>query len=258
MGFLSGVLSNIYNHLGQHKGEITEAIDTLKQNKHAGKKGFNVAIVKVVEGVRGYNESVRKSNKKVSDPINTLKEQMEELKKSVSEINTNNSVQGHDFTTKKERVDKELKKCTDNARGFYFGIHNADADILDLNNNCKTKVDYAVIAVEHETKRLDELHKQAEYDFGDVESAIYQRLANLKNKVNDQICREVNSLINDLKSLVRNILEKLNQIKQTLETCVNNLDEWIEAAKQVVAAAETRIDKDILPMIGKQEKKPEE
>ncbi|CDR71912.1 hypothetical protein, conserved [Babesia bigemina] len=92
MGFLTGVLSNIQGHLGQHNGQINEAIEALNKNKHGGKKGFNIAIGKVVEGVRGYNDGVMKSNNKVSEPIRKFYDYTNYLIEAIGMFNDHNDI----------------------------------------------------------------------------------------------------------------------------------------------------------------------
>ncbi|CDR71476.1 hypothetical protein, conserved [Babesia bigemina] len=227
MGFLSGVLSNIQSHLGQHKNTLDSAIEALNKNKHLGKKGFNAAIGQVVEGVGGYNDKVKESNKKVRDPITTLKDKMEELKTTVSQINTNNSVQGHDFTTENERVGEQLQKFKKHAEAFCGSMRDAEKNILDLNNDCRTKVNSALKIVTRESAIVHRVSDKASEDYWSMGKEINRILEYLKTVMHEKISTQVNDLVRQLKERVMVIHSKLVNISNTLLKYIKELSNWI-------------------------------
>ncbi|CDR71610.1 hypothetical protein, conserved, partial [Babesia bigemina] len=164
MGFLSGFLSNIHKHLGQHKGEITEAIKSLEQNKHAGKNGFNAAIAEVVKGVRGYNKAVEQSNKKVSEPMTLILSQVdEEFKRSVADIfpeKTLSAAKNADVFNAVDQINEKLRHCHLSAEKFNgtfnFDKHNKTIlnAVNDLNPNLVIRVKNSLSNVKHESERL--------------------------------------------------------------------------------------------------------
>ncbi|CDR97488.1 hypothetical protein BBBOND_0313900 [Babesia bigemina] len=250
MGFLSGVLSNIHKHLGQHKGEINNAITSLETNKHAGKKGFSVAIVKVVEGVGGYNDGVMKSNKRVSDPIIRLLEQVNDaFKKQVSELNKNIDIR-RPQTAQEAALDAEnlVKQSVRNATNFFetLDIDRNHKDIKisinDLNSNLRDRVNIACDSVKLETKHLRELSRKEEKHLQDMEREIERVLTDAGACVNREIRGQVTKLINDMKERVTKIKLQLEDIKRTLTGYVDELTKWIDSVTIVITAALGRVD----------------
>ncbi|CDR71907.1 hypothetical protein, conserved [Babesia bigemina] len=230
MGFLSGVLSNIQDHLGQHKNEISEAIDTLNKNKHAGKKGFNDAIVKVVAGVRGYNEKVKRSNEDIKNPIRTLLRQIGEkgeLYKGLNALQVPDALhQAEEAATKAEKL---VETYIQTSKKFETEHKCTTKHISDLNSNCQTNVNHAYKNVMYETKRLEELSAKELQDMREMLSLITSTLDGLRDNIIAQINTHINELVNNLKGLVQNtILNPLNDINEKLKEYIQTLRKWIE------------------------------
>ncbi|CDR71577.1 hypothetical protein, conserved [Babesia bigemina] len=237
MGFLSGVLSNIKEHLGQHKDEIDIAIEALKQNKHAGKNGFNAAIGRVVAGVRGYNEKVRDSNECAKTPIRTL---MKYVKPVKGELNkTLNDIQVVDdprqveeqVSTAKALVATSLQKYKE----YETQYRDVTKHINDLYSQCKTSIHNAHKVVSHETTRLEQLASREATELEATEKMIRETLTALETQVVIHIKREVNALVEGLKGLIKNvILKDLTQISVNLQSHVKDLKKWIEEADEML------------------------
>ncbi|CDR71738.1 hypothetical protein, conserved [Babesia bigemina] len=241
MGFLSGVLSNIHMHLGQHKDTLNDAIDILNKNKHAGKKGFNDAIAQVVAGVRGYNDRVKRSNEKVKEPIEKLQAQMEELKNQVSEMVENNSPAGEKDEAVKA-VDKHLDNCKNHANVFnnLFDLvskTDMNMNVNDLNPKLRDNVLVALNAVQHESKRLQRLSEKAGQDLRSVYFNSITALKKLEKSVKEKIKTDVEQLVHNLKGLVTFIRTKLKGVNKLLKQYVSELDWWIYETRKMVAPA---------------------
>ncbi|CDR71559.1 hypothetical protein, conserved [Babesia bigemina] len=193
MGFLSGVLSNIYSHLGQHKNTLNEAITLLEQNKHAGKKGFNVAIGKVVEGVGRYNGNVKKSNDLVKTAIKNLQRGMKNYKKEELQTKLPNSIDPKRPTAStQESVEKAkslVEDCRKYAKDFITAVDiktKTDATknaIKDLNPKLRDTIENVRKNMQHESKRLKELSSKESKDLEATEDKIKKTLSSLKVNV---------------------------------------------------------------------------
>ncbi|CDR71987.1 hypothetical protein, conserved [Babesia bigemina] len=252
MGFLSGVLSNIKEHLGQHKNEITSAIESLKQNKHRGKNGFNAAIGKVVEGVGRYNEKVRESNEKISVPINKfLNEVNEDFRKQVSAIDENNPDAGDNFSTAVTSAESLVNKCITSAVAFENRIGNARDETNDLNILLKNDVVRYVNNVTYEAKRLKTLSAKERHDLQNMEQKIETTFAKLEANVNKEIGDKVTWLVDTLKTLVRDIKKRLEEVNKKLWECYKTLHKWIVKAGCDVESAQQVVQRIINNEIGK-------
>ncbi|CDR71893.1 hypothetical protein, conserved [Babesia bigemina] len=241
MGFLSGVLSNIKEHLGQHKGEITEAINTLKQNKHAGKKGFNVAIGSVVAGVGGYNGNVRNSNNYVKNPIEALLNHVREggeLDKAVDKIPVCN--------VSKEAVITAVT-LVEQCRGFANVFHKAfnlntqpqmKIAVEDLNPDIQVKIDNAKKNIGLELTRLTKYSQQKRgKQWTDLETTITlieKTSTDLGECVNVNMRNRVTDLVRQLKTKVEEIKKQLQVIDQKMQWYIDRLNRWIVAADEML------------------------
>ncbi|CDR97481.1 hypothetical protein BBBOND_0313830 [Babesia bigemina] len=252
MGFLSGVLSNIQGHLGQHKEQINNAITSLKQNKHGGKKGFNVAIGSVVKGVRGYNKAVEQSNKKVSEPMTLILSQVnEEFKSSVAEIlpqETLSAAMNADVSHAVDQINEKLRHCHLSAEKFNgtfnFDKHNKTIlnAVNDLNPNLVIRVKNSLSNVKHESERLKALSDKEKSDLQAMRERLSECLEALGKGVNCKVSDKVTELVDYLKGKVQEILKLLNSINNTLQQYVAELGQWIDNANVIVEAAEKKIE----------------
>ncbi|CDR71986.1 hypothetical protein, conserved [Babesia bigemina] len=238
MGFLSGVLSNIKEHLGQHKDTLNDAIEALKQNKHGGKKGFSVAIGKVVEGVRGYNDGVRNSNhhvkSKIEDLYNYVKtENGGKLLNDINAIQVNNPVDP-ELTDAASETKKLVERCLEQSRQFDRELNNAEQHINDLNLTCKTSVNSAHRNVRHETARLEDLAAREHQGMTDTLSLVTTTLEEAKKKINERIDEDVKKLIEKVRTSVQSILTQLKSISKELQRCTAELQDWISKVEKFI------------------------
>ncbi|CDR71570.1 hypothetical protein, conserved [Babesia bigemina] len=251
MGFLSGVLSNIKGHLGQHKNEINDAIEALKTNKHGGKKGFNVAIGKVVAGVRGYNDAVMKSNKKVSDVLTKMqkdadKYSAERLEKLLPPRNADDPVKIVNLIVAADQTVEECLKEADKFNNALDMKNNAEElrnAIRDLNPNLSTKIENVRENIKHEREGLNKLAGHEKNDLQSMEAKIKTKLHDVKCKVNEHIKKKVKQLVERLKEKVREIRAKLVDIEDKLAQYVKELESWMKEAKKVIDTLLTTVDK---------------
>ncbi|CDR71480.1 hypothetical protein, conserved [Babesia bigemina] len=252
MGFLSGVLSNIKEHLGQHRDIIQPAINILNKNKHGGKKGFNAAIESVVKGVRGYNESVAGSNKKVSEPMTLILSQVNEgFKRSVTEIlpqETLSKAKDFQVSSAVEKIDKLLQQCQKHAAKFntQLNIDNTDNIIKnainDLNNDLSLRVKNSIKSVKYETDRMNRMAESRQNELQETTAKIKSVFSNVENCINNKVREDIDKLVNDLKSRVQKILEQLNIISGKLKGYVSELQTWIDSVTTVIKSALEKVE----------------
>ncbi|CDR71668.1 hypothetical protein, conserved [Babesia bigemina] len=252
VAFLSGVLSNIKEHLGQHNEQITEAINILNEKKHAGKKGFNAAIESVVKGVRGYNESVAGSNKKVSEPMTLILSQVNEgFKRSVTEIlpqETLSKAKDFQVSSAVEKIDKLLQQCQKHAAKFntQLNIDNTDNIIKnainDLNNDLSLRVKNSIKSVKYETDRMNRMAESRQNELQETTAKIKSVFSNVENCINNKVREDIDKLVNDLKSRVQKILEQLNIISGKLKGYVSELQTWIDSVTIVITSALEKVE----------------
>ncbi|GBE63146.1 hypothetical protein BOVATA_046390 [Babesia ovata] len=226
MAFLHGVLDNIKPKLGQHNDKIREAIESLITHKHSGKNGFNTAIGAVVEGVKGYNEGVKASNRKVD----------EKFKSGVSAIlpRDQEGNAGRVEEAKRE-VEAKLAECQEKAAEFNDAFNLATNSemknaVNDLNPKLHERVVVAAKAVKHESDRLTELSTKESEELRETEAKIRSVLQGLNDSVNRSITTQVKSLVKFLCSEVSAIKDKLVSISEMLGNYVEQLKRWISDA----------------------------
>ncbi|CDR71916.1 hypothetical protein, conserved [Babesia bigemina] len=252
MGFLSGILSNIQGHLGQHKNTLDIAINSLKQNKHLGKNGFNIAIGEVVKGVRGYNERVKESNDKVSKPIKKLQADLnkkfdEKASAILPKQHENAPTEiGHAVSRAVSLVDE----CKSFARVFFSNMRKAEEDfkaISYLNDECKNNVNNARDNIFHEAEMLNRWSSKGKEwkDFKTVESLIQSTLTSLGNCVNTDITEKITAFVNELMNKISAILKELQRIDKQLWESVLSLEDWIKRTKSDI----TFLQKDVAKIL---------
>ncbi|CDR71862.1 hypothetical protein, conserved [Babesia bigemina] len=225
MGFLSGVLSNIYKHLGQHKETITSAITSLEANKHAGKKGFNDAIGEVVAGVGRYNDRVRESNENVKNAITTLSSNVEPIKKELQNDSASNSV---------EKINKQIETCLHHAERYVGAIKDANDHVNDLQGDLMNKLKSKTEIVKYQRKRLSQLYERQKSDFEEVTKLVGVQLNDAKESITTTVTQKINSFIDELTAIVRALIQKMSEINDTLSQHVERLHDWIEKSHKAV------------------------
>ncbi|CDR71597.1 hypothetical protein, conserved [Babesia bigemina] len=251
MGFLSGVLSNIKEHLGQHKDTLNDAIESLNTNKHAGKKGFNDAIVKVVEGVGRYNDGVRNSSNHVKNKITDFDREMKRLKKTVSGIVQNNPVADETLKYQQaaEEIERRLAEYEKRAADFNNTLdmqHNDETTrnaINDLSDKLRDRIDNVRRTMVHEKSRLSELAAKEKERFQSLEACINTTLVGVGACVNREIGNKVKELIRDLRQMVQKMFVQLEKINKELPQFVERLQAWIQKADGDVGKTEGEVKK---------------
>ncbi|CDR71574.1 hypothetical protein, conserved [Babesia bigemina] len=242
MGFLNGVLSNIHKHLGQHKSTLDSAINILNTNKQLGKNGFNAAIGEVVAGVRGYNDAVMKSNKKVSDVLTKMqkdadKYSAERLEKLLPPRNADDPVKiGNLIEAANETVAECLKKADEfnTALDMKNNAEELRNAMKDLNPNLITKIENVRENIKHESKRLNKLAEHEKNDLHSMEAEIKTKLHDVKCKVNEHIKKKVKDLVERLKDRVREMQTKLVDINVDLTKHLEKLEKWMKDVKKFI------------------------
>ncbi|GBE63103.1 hypothetical protein, conserved [Babesia ovata] len=236
MSFLHGVLCNIQGHLGLHSDKIREAIESLNTNKHLGKEGFNAAIVKVVSGVREYNEGVVKSNTSIKSPIWTF---LQPFKKDKGELMKQiNALQVSDVPRQAEQEASKAKSlvesCLRHSNVFDSALSKLTKDINDLNAQCKTSVNSSHKNVKYEIKRLEQLSSREHGDLAAMIKLIGTKLNGLGVEVKDEICKQVRDLVEHLKGRVQLIKLQLEDVNKSLKEYLKDIDQWMSEADRIV------------------------
>ncbi|CDR71521.1 hypothetical protein, conserved, partial [Babesia bigemina] len=261
MGFLSGVLSNIQGHLGQHKDTIEPVIKVLEEKKHAGKEGFNAAIESVVAGVREYNGNVKSSNEAVIEPLQLL---LDYTKKNGGELITSiNNIQAESHRLDPQLADAvrscgdRLKEATERSKRcaeFLDPKANNNTkmkkNIYDLNDKLRDKVLHVRKLVEYESQRLASVHKRKDAELKETTEKIKTSFRNLKSCINKQVGDDIDKLVKSLMVRVQKILKKLREISSNLEKYISELGAWIKEAEEFATAALERINKILKHMDG--------
>ncbi|CDR71448.1 hypothetical protein, conserved [Babesia bigemina] len=255
MGFLSGVLSNIKDHLGQHKTQINEAIEVLKQNKHAGKNGFNDAIGQVVEGVGRYNTAVSVSNNLVKQEVKKLNDKVSDaFLKSVDNVlaemrdKQNNLIPYQDKQVEQAvgQIDAKLEECKKNATAF-INITDTERSVIktsinDLNSDLKHKLENVRRTVEYESERLGRVKEQESKELKKTIEKIGEVMRTLKVDVDCKIGEDVRAFVSALKKKVTPIKESLTDANSRLAKYVFSLEQWIVNAEKIMSDAEKQVN----------------
>ncbi|GBE63358.1 hypothetical protein, conserved [Babesia ovata] len=249
MSFLHGVLHSIKPKLGLHSNEIQSAITSLNANKHSGKDGFNEAISAVVQGVKGYNEGVRESNKKVN----------EDFKSEVSGILSNDAVAGDAKLIGQAEVSikQKLGECKGFARTFNdtlnITIEATKNAINDLDPTLAHRVTNAIRSVKHEIDRLRALSDKEKEELTETKAKLSEAINALKAGAREKIEAKVNELVKALKDAVTEIFKKLDDINDKLAQYVIALNEWAQQAGKDIDAAEATANEIVNKNVGKQQ-----
>ncbi|CDR71384.1 hypothetical protein, conserved [Babesia bigemina] len=228
MGFLSGVLSNIHKHLGQHKGEINNAITSLETNKHAGKKGFSVAIVKVVEGVGGYNDKVRESNERIRKTIETLTDAIVKMEKVLS------GIINHDHVSKIESTVSDVIK---DAKEYAVGILQINRDIEDLQPDLKGKINNAADNINYQRWILSQAYETQKSQWTTITGLVSQQLNAAVERINEETSGKISVVKSRLILKMDDLRNKIWDVNNTLKGHISQLSSWIEKAQIAVDEA---------------------
>ncbi|CDR96089.1 hypothetical protein BBBOND_0212310 [Babesia bigemina] len=267
MGFLSGVLSNIKEHLGQHKNEITQAIDTLNTNKHLGKKGFNDAIGSVVKGVRKYNGFLKISNDRVSKPVVELLSYFTEESSGKFCLGFND-IQVDKVSDDPKQTDPEVTKadnlvtqCLAKANEFNSKLDSSvpkniktQNAINDLNHKLRERVHSVRETVKYETDRLTTLSRKEKENYDAIVKMV-KKLESVQSCFKSEITQRVTGLVNKLKEDVQKIKEKLEAIYKELERGVSALDTWAWEADGFVSDVMMKVEKILEEVVHPAERK---
>ncbi|GBE63192.1 hypothetical protein, conserved [Babesia ovata] len=249
MAFLHSVLNDVHAKQPYNVGKNILRDNVLSHfngNLCSGHNGFKSVIDLVAQGVGRYNREVERSNKKVSDPIIKLQEEMETLKKQVSEILKDHSVAGtmnpkQPVTFTPEQVEKaesliydSSMSCIRNADTFGKDMRRALLNIDHLNHDLRTRVNNVRNTIAHERERLDKASTKQWQDMIRMNEAIIDTMNALQKCINEHITADVNTLVNTLREMVRKIRDKLVGIEKDLGNYVSKLENWISEADRIV------------------------
>ncbi|GBE59952.1 hypothetical protein, conserved [Babesia ovata] len=241
MSFLHGVLHHIKPTLGLHRNKIDEAIRLLNANKHSGKDGFNTAIVKVVQGVRQYNEGVENSNNAVKKPIKKLQDEMEDLKNKVREIHDSHSASG--------AIDNKVTECLQQARDFIDNIAQNSAHVSDLSDDLERNVNKARDNIAYQRSELDRIHRLQQGQLREVVALVEQQLNDAKSVINETSARGITAFVSEANKRITTLKNEITETDTALTQYVSQLNEWINKADAAVAAALDKVEK-ILNEVG--------
>ncbi|GBE63226.1 hypothetical protein, conserved [Babesia ovata] len=261
MAFLHGVLGNIKDKLGQHKGTLDTALKSLKSTNNNGITKYKAAVAEVAGGVRAYNVSVERSNDAVKSVINKLQKQIgSEFLSTIKNILPKKEAPKNIFppppvepyTSKEIReaetlVNKKLEDCKQNAAAFCSHLeteHSAHKNsINDLNDNLRVTLSHVRSTVAYEAKRLGEVKAAKAAEFSDTEEKITATLKSMKISVDCKIDAQIKELISKLREKVQKILDELRGIDKRFREYYNALQEWIIKAEKVVDEAHGEVNR---------------
>ncbi|GBE63170.1 hypothetical protein, conserved [Babesia ovata] len=249
MSFLHGVLHNIKPKLGLHKESINDAIKSLNTNKHSGKEGFNAAIGEVVQGVREYNEGVRRSNQQVKITVENLQSKVSDafvrdvnniLPDIVAGVKMEHSAQ--EIKSAETLIGGKLEDCEINASAFVDSLSRHSETIDNFNNTLCNRVRGVISSVEHEKVRLHDVAAKEKDILTAATDKIGDALNKLKCSVNDKIKVDVGKLVKEVKEALKPIKDKLEEINRQLIEYTRALEEWIANAEAAVKAAFDKVE----------------
>ncbi|GBE62922.1 hypothetical protein, conserved [Babesia ovata] len=254
MAFLHGVLQDVHTKQPYNVGKTIlheNVLSHFNGNLCSGHNGFKSVIETVAQGVGRYNEGVKASNKKVSEPITDILLQVgEEFKKKVSDVLKDNVVAG-DANKKIQQakwdVDMRLEECQENARTFNDTL-NVDKHtdikqaINDLNPTLALRVNNALRAVSHESDRLKALSDKQKIDLQAATEKITEVMKKHGKEVNCKVTDQVSVLVDYLKRKVEEILRLLEGINKRLQDYVAELGRWFDKANDAIKVAEKKVE----------------
>ncbi|GBE62940.1 hypothetical protein, conserved [Babesia ovata] len=254
MAFLHSVLKDVHDKQPYKVGmeNLKRLVDEqIKPKLCHGHEGFKSVIDLVAQGVRGYNEGVKASNKKAKRRIERLLEKVgDSFKKQVSAIHDHLDPR---FPTEAEKAEESVKsrleECLDYAKRFNEALDTGTDEkqikeaIDDLNPNLRDKVKKAMSFVKDETERFQKLSEKENRDFEAMKKIIQSVLTDHGKKVNEHVCREVTALVTKLRVLVRKILDEMKSVEKNLFNYLQNLTTWIRQADTAVNVALDKIEK---------------
>ncbi|CDR71746.1 hypothetical protein, conserved [Babesia bigemina] len=233
MGFLSGVLSNIREHLGQHKDTLDIAINTLNKNKHAGKNGFNEAIEKVVEGVRGYNDKVRESNEKINGVIINFTKQIKNIPEAVRNFNDHNSV---------NQINDSVDECIKASSKYVVGMLTVHKEIKDLEDNLENKVNNTTNIIEYQYGRLSLIYEKQKEDLQQLTELLGEQHRSVQKQINKTTEEKVGEYAGEIYARVDKLKSNIVTVNGTLKTYVSELENWIEIVQKSVEMALKKVE----------------
>ncbi|CDR71891.1 hypothetical protein, conserved [Babesia bigemina] len=253
MGFLYQVLKDVSEKQPYETGKEylnTLVSSTLKSNLNSGHDGFCKAFPMVTVNVNRYNQAVKSSNESIKNKIQTFSKEMQLLHKTVSEIQKDNALadDAKQIGLNEESVKKSLADCQRKAENFTNDLdvknsHNSNKDAInDFNEKLRDKIVSVHHTLVHEKNRLSELSKKDEEKLAATKDKITEALDGVKRKVNDHICKEVNTLVTHFTKKIQAILQKLNDINGKLKTYIGELDRWIREAQSSVITVQGHVD----------------
>ncbi|GBE63296.1 hypothetical protein, conserved [Babesia ovata] len=242
MSFLHGVLHNIKPKLGLHKESINDAIKSLNTNKHSGKEGFNAAIGEVVQGVREYNEGVRRSNESVKSVINNFIGDVILLGSDL------NNFTGHNHV---DVINVKVEACINHAKDYAVGMEHAERHVKDLQDELESKVRNATKNIEYQAQQARSIHASQKKELERVTRLVESELREAKERINETVKRDITELFEGLNVKITALKGEIQGVNDVLEKHVSELGELINKAHEAVVAAMAQVEK-ILDEVGNQ------
>ncbi|CDR71710.1 hypothetical protein, conserved [Babesia bigemina] len=253
MGFLYQVLKDVSEKQPYETGKKfidTLINDHLEPNLNLGHDGFCKAFPTLSLNVDRYNKQVKSSNESIKNKIKNFGREMQQLNKTVSEISIDNSLadDAEQSGLNEDLVKKSLADCQRKAENFTNDLdvqnsHNSNKDAInDFNEKLRDKIVSVHQTLVHEKNRLSELAKKEEEKLAATKDKITATLDGVKSKVNDHICKEVNTLVTHFTKKIQVILQKLNDINGQLKTYIGELERWIRDAESSVITVQGHLD----------------
>ncbi|CDR93692.1 hypothetical protein BBBOND_0100210 [Babesia bigemina] len=238
LAFLYAVFSDVRDNQPYVAGRdvLHDVIVELKSQLWRGHKGLSQVIPKVATGLRDYNATVKASNKKVKEPIETVLGHVKpdgELRKGIQALQiTETSKSAEDEQTVESAVFL-VEGCKEVARVFSKSLTAAKDAINDLNPKLKKKLENARRSFFNHVDWLSKWSKKGEK----------KRLDKMVQKIKSR-----------LKQLAKGIKMKLEGITAGLEEYVKELGQWMGEAKEYINAVKTYVDEIMKQLDGEHRK----
>ncbi|CDR71926.1 hypothetical protein, conserved [Babesia bigemina] len=237
MAFLYQVLKDVCEKQPYNVGKNTLNSVSSVINKHlcSGHEGFKKLFDELPARIAGYNREVQEGNERVKGPIEKLQEDMEELKKQVSENLNDNAFSGEiEASAKVNDAWHLVRSCLDNTLTLENRLFDARNNIFNLNSTLCDKVRNAKGTIQHERDRLDKLSRKKENDLNNMIKTVNDSMEHINTYVQVEIRERVETLVEKLIEKITPIKAKLVSMNHDLSKHASNLTQWISKTKRYI------------------------
>ncbi|CDR71925.1 hypothetical protein, conserved [Babesia bigemina] len=204
-----------------------------KQPYEAGVEGFTSVVDRVTSRVRQYNEKIVESNTKVGEPINKLLKHLKtDFPKESAKIPNEKlirSMPSDEIASHVKPTELLAEKYVGYGNQFEREILKTTKVINDLHYKLRESVSSVRECIKHETSRLETSCTREKRSYVTI-TEIVDKLATMKNCINEKIQKDVKDLVEQLKAWVKMILNDLEKISKNLQDNINQLQQWINEA----------------------------